>query len=156
MNALPTPLKNMTEQERTHYALKGDYEAIEYCNMYFRVCQTWDDLIDKDVPITETQIHHAFITAMIELPSNKFFQRHCASLVPIMYNGIMDWQASVAMERTNDVRQKLVAYTLRDTFNNLILHCAYILGGKEWVDHINYAYRVNIYGEPVEHYLEEL
>jgi len=149
-------MKDMTEQERTSYALKGNVDAIAFCNMYFRVCQIWDDLIDKDKDLSDSQINNAFIEAMIEMPNNLFFQHYRVYLTPIMLNGILDWQASVSMERTEDEHQKMVAYTLRDSFNNIVLHCAYLIGGKGWVESINHDYRLAVFDEPLESYKEKL
>ena len=146
----------MTEQERTAHALKNNVYAIDFCNAYFRACQVWDDLIDRDKDISDKDINNAFISMLVEMPNNPFFQANRTYLAPIMMNGIIDWMDANDMEDSGDKHQQMVAYTLRDSFNNLLLHCAYLIGGKDWLDEIRYQFRLAIYDEPLEDYLESL
>ena len=146
---------SVTEQERTAYALKDNPYAIEFCNHFFYVCQLWDDLIDKDKEIDQKTISDCFILMLIEMPANPFFKQHSDYLSAAMMAGIIDWLDANDLEKGND-QQKMIAYTLRDSFNTVLLQCAYLIGGKDWVNEIRKEFRLEIFGEPIEKYLESL
>jgi len=148
-------MPGISEQTFTYTACKGYKPAIDLCNLFFHVCQVWDDLVDKDKDVTEEQVNNAFIIALIEIPSNPFYQQYFHYLKGVMFAGIIDWMDANDLEK-GDEHQKMVAYTLRDNFNNLLIHCAYLLGGKAWMHHIRKQLRLNVYDEPIREYLESL
>ena len=50
-----------------HALFKGNDDAVQLVLMLREISHTWDDLIDKDKPVADTQIHRAFWIALIGL-----------------------------------------------------------------------------------------
>lgn len=148
-------MANISEQEFTFKACRGYKPAVDLCNQYFHVCQLWDDLIDKDAIRNDTDINNAFISALFEIPSNVFYQSNFNYLKGVMLSGVIDWLDANDLEKGTD-HEKMIAYTLRDNFNNLVIHCAYLIGGKAWMHEIRKQLRLNVYDEPLEKYMESL
>ena len=42
-------------------------------NDLFRAMHTWDDLVDKDKPVSEADINGAFVALMVHVPANPFY-----------------------------------------------------------------------------------
>jgi hypothetical protein len=109
---------------------KNDEAAVNYIVDFLAAWHIWDDLIDKDKPITDESINQAFINAFIKLPRNTFYQANFAILNPLMENAFVSWFAANGLEQRNENLR--TAYDLRNTYLNIVIACANIIGGVEW------------------------
>ena len=109
---------------------KGNEAAVDYIADFLAAWHIWDDLIDKDKPITDESINQAFINAFIKLPRNPFYQANFGILNPLMENAFINWFAANNLEQQN--QNLRTAYDLRNTYLNIIVTCANIIGGVEW------------------------
>ena len=143
-----TSLEIETFRESFNYYFKGNQAAVVLCLDYFIVCHAWDDLIDRDVAISDNSISMAFKTLFHKIPNNPFYQQHAIELTPVMMNVIIQWEAANVLDKgSNNDQQK--AYMLRAGFYSLISHIALICGGYEWVQEIApEIYR--LYGETIK------
>jgi hypothetical protein len=121
----------MTGLDTLRDCLRGRQDAVDLVLMIREVSHTWDDLIDQDKPVTQTQIHRAFWISLIGIKSNTFYQQHAALLEPILETGILNYVASVELERTAGHSRHL-AHTARYAVGDVVLLMARILGGLEW------------------------
>ena len=79
-------------REFFEHFLLGNQAAVNF-NLLFRdILHTWDDLIDRDKPVSGEAIHQAFRAALVLLPANPFYR---------------DWL------------EKLLRKPLEDAFSNL-------------------------------------
>lgn len=139
--------------------MQGNLAAVEFCLQFFFVCHLWDDLIDKDVEREDAAINSAFWMAMVEIPSNPFYQRHIHTLQPIIANAIMEWHAANELQSSDlpDMEHhRHIAYTLRLSILSVITTCARIVGGYEWA--LNVTPEIRLYGqrETLNEYIEDL
>ncbi|MGH8444914.1 MAG: hypothetical protein ACREVL_06580 [Solimonas sp.] len=135
--------------------LRGNAAAIEFCLLLGSVSQTWDDLIDGDKPVTAQQINAAFFKALIQIPANRFYRIHFASLQPLMQAAAYDWLAANELERGGADEQAL-AYVLRDSLVAVVTQCAALVGGHGWaIDHAA-AIRRYFHDEPAAEYVRKL
>ena len=109
---------------------KGNEAAVDYIADFLAAWHIWDDLIDKDKPITDESINQAFINVFIKLPRNPFYQANFGILNPLMENAFINWFAANNLEQQN--QNLRTAYDLRNTYLNIIVTCANIIGGVEW------------------------
>ena len=80
--------------------------------------------------ITDEGINQTFINIFIKLPRNPFYQANFIVLNPLMENSFIHWFAANELERKKeDLR---MAYDLRNTYLNIIVACANIIGGNDW------------------------
>lgn len=127
-----------------HY-FKGNSDAVILCLDYFTVCHIWDDLIDKDKPISDADVSVAFKTLVHKIPNNPFYKLYTNELTPVLMSVIMQWEDANVLDHGNE-NDKDKAYMLRAGMYNLISHIALICGGYEWAQEIGPEIR-RLYGE---------
>ena len=66
--------------DQVAYVLRGDADAIAFFMSILSVCHFWDDLIDKDVEISDEAINSVMWVALIDIPANPFYQQHREAL----------------------------------------------------------------------------
>lgn len=94
----------------------GDQAAVNYLLDMGEVIEVWDDLIDKDKPLSDERINNVFYILTIKLPQNPFYVAYHQQLTPYLeasYNSFLD---SVELEKGSE-QDKMFAYVLR--FNSL-------------------------------------
>jgi len=106
--------------------LKGDPGAIRYVLDMVYIAHLWDDLVDRDKERTKEEIDHAFKVCLFHLVENPFYTRFIGELKPVMVNAYLNWQAS------NMIKDKAKEWFLRASIYNIIVHCAYLVGGMQW------------------------
>lgn len=133
--------------------LKND-AAVKFCETLFSISQTWDDLIDKDVDVPEDAINCMMWDGLITLPNNPFYRDNFGTLGPLMQSYIVDWWDSNVLKK-GSVQDKCVAYVLRDSLSSIVIHCAYIVGGFDWMTMVSMRVRDALYDESMNDYVEE-
>lgn len=93
------------------------------------IAEVWDDLVDKDKPVSDDRLNNAFTVMLTELPLNPFFDRYKTQLTPLMVAGINAWQDANALERGSD-NDKAMAYVLRDWYVELVMFVIYLTAGR--------------------------
>lgn len=131
-------------------------DAVAFCETLFRISQTLDDLIDKDQPVSDDAIVSAFWQALIELPGNPFYRRHELYLRPLMAGALQDWRDSVLLERGDDDHGKALAFVLRSQLTSLVVQCAYLVGGEDWMNHVSEPIRRHFHDHSFAEYLTDL
>jgi hypothetical protein len=143
------------EHEFLDAALQGNRSAVEFCQIIFRISQTWDDLIDHDNPDGPDAINRMMFEAMVELPENIFYQRFFYELRPLIRSYIADWMAANDLESEDDSGRRL-AFVLRDNVGAIITQCAYLIGGLSWMQQVNVEVRKHIHEDSYEQYVSDL
>lgn len=121
----------MTEPDFLAAVLKGNAAAVDLCLQLGVVSQAWDDLVDRDVPMPPAAVHAAFMAALIDIPSNPFFQEHAHTLLPVLRTAAYDYIASVQLE-AGDAHDRTLAFVLRDSLVAIVVLCASLIGGHAW------------------------
>ena len=107
-----------------------DVHAVQFLLTIGSVAEVWDDLVDKDNEVTESEINKTFLALLTELPLNPFFDQYKFRLVPLMVTGINTWQDSNILSKGSD-NDKAMAYVLRDWYVELVMFVVYLLHGYE-------------------------
>ena len=110
---------------------QGNEDAVQFMMMAHEVVHTWDDLIDKDKPVTEAQIHRSFWIAIVGFSKNRFYRQFQDDFLPVFESGIFNYIASVVMEKTPG-HQRQLAHTARYAVSDIALVIARIVGGVDW------------------------
>jgi len=79
--------------EMVELCANGNKDAARYLSEFAYVCRIFDDLIDKDYPVSNEQICRAFFILMAGLWLNPFFLRNSRLLIPlhvVSVNAFMD------------------------------------------------------------------
>lgn len=144
------------EREFLQQVLKDSAPAILFCESLFRVSQTLDDLIDGDRPVTHDAIYQAFWESLIDIPSNAFYRAHELVLRPLMASALQDWKDSVTLERDGSYHGKTIAFVLRDQLTSLVVQCAGIVGGFEWMQYVSKDIRLHFHEDTLQSYISDL
>lgn len=122
-SALPVTLA-----ERMPVWLCGHPQALQLCRDLLFIAARWDDLIDKDTPLMDSDIHE-LMQVSLSLPLNPFYIQHFAALHTLLQNSIRNWKVAVAIERdpAHTETNLMTAFILRSSYVDIIAHMAMIL-----------------------------
>lgn len=139
------------EQQRIaiREALNHDQAAVSFIEAFFFVCDVWDDLIDKDKPVTDHNINAAFWACLIGLPRNPFYAKYKFELEPVMAAAIQNWHAANSLERSDSITLRRAANVLRNRVFDLVMVCARLIGGIDHALHHGPILASYFYDEPL-------
>lgn len=146
----------MRDHDRLLEILKGDRPALDMVIMLQLIVNVWDDLIDKDVAVTDEQINQAFWYCLSGIPTNPFYLKHAYSLHPVIQTGIFNWFAANKMERNKDGMGREIAHVLRYSITDVIVMMAYLVGGYEWAEQHAAEIKLMTQKNPLSDYLAEM
>lgn len=134
----------------------GQKTAIEFCRTLFRISQVLDDLVDRDKPVAPDAVFRAFWEALIDLPGNPFYRQHEPVLRPMMAAALQDWWDATRMEQDGDLHGRHLAFVLRDMLTGIVIQCAGIVGGWEWMQSVSVEIRRHFHEDELIDYLNDL
>ena len=150
------PAMSDTLDQKIFTALKGNVHAVECFFLLRDILHFWDDLIDKDHAVPPEGVHSAMFKALVELPSNPFYQRFGDQLRPVLVNAIANWRAANQFETSGDNRRLQLAYVIRSDYANILIQMAYLVGGRDWVMEVTPSIRDVWTSEDFNDYLVNL
>ena len=122
---------NVYPEDKLVSAMCGNTSAVAFVCLLARVFHLWDDLIDKDKQVSDSDINAAFTHALVTIPTNEFYQQHFWALQPIIRNAITNWHIATQIERSPNESNYPIAFILRSSAVDIITACATIIGGEE-------------------------
>lgn len=125
-----------TRREFFEHFLLGDKAAVAFNLLFVEILHAWDDLIDRDKPVSDEDIHEAFQRALVLLPANPFYRKHFEHLHPLIDVAILNWHAANALEATESHADKEIAFITRSDYLNVFVKSLLLVGG------FNYARKV--------------
>lgn len=137
-------------------ALKGNKQAFRFIEDLSYIARVWDNLVDGDKGSKVTQIDRAFWIALVEIPQNPFFQQYLFQLTPLIRDYINSWMDANRLEKADNEHNRRISFVLRDLIGNIVMQCAYLIGGYDWMREVSFSIRKFQFNEPYEKYLEEL
>lgn len=109
----------------------GNQDALNMCRLLITLGHTWDDIVDKDKPISEDDINNAFLIALVYLPANPFYQRIQAQVLPMWVTVVSAYQTANFFERTKDPHGIEIAHTLRYAVGHILAYAMHVCLGPE-------------------------
>ncbi len=91
----------------------GDEDAARLVDQLASVAHIWDDLIDRDKPVSNEIINRCFEMALVSIPANPFYKAYSTALQPLIYIGVLGYLTANEMEKTGDVYKLEIAHGLR-------------------------------------------
>ena len=104
--------------------------ARDFIGLIFDVFEVWDDLVDRDKPVSNELISDAFHKAIVYLPINPFYMQNFGALYPHVVATITAWETANKLHKADDKESLAHAYTLRKLMINLIVECVRLLDGN--------------------------
>jgi hypothetical protein len=146
----------MTDIELFQKIAKGDRDAAVFMDTMVRLLHFFDDVRDRDKPITEADVAEALSAALIWLPRSGFYQDNFHLLNPVLMVAIENWHAANEMEKGDDHDELRIAFIIRNSYVDLLTMCALICGGEAWAREVSPDIRKRAHGEGFEGYLANL
>lgn len=126
-NSLPEDERFQIQRQKFTEYMRGDMSAVVFLEDVFSICHVWDDLIDKDKPVTDEMINQAFIKSLLDIPSNSFYRAHETQIRDWFLVFINQWLDANKFEK--EKKNSMYSFVLKDTLADLIALCAYIVSG---------------------------
>ncbi|QGH73439.1 MAG: hypothetical protein [Podoviridae sp. cty5g4] len=112
---------------------RGDKDAKSYILDIDYAGRIFDDLIDKDYPVSDEQIAKAYFILLAKLWLNPFFIKYHRTLVPLhiaSFTAFLD--ANKWIKDDNPVK-KVFACVMQDYLVELYICVAFLVGGYEYM-----------------------
>jgi len=109
----------------------GDHNALQFAHILEELSHTWDDLVDKDKPVTEQQINTAFMHCLVHLPANPFYRKIQDSIFPMWITVVSGYEAANHYEQTKDAHGLEIAHGLRYAAGNILAYAIHVCVGPE-------------------------
>lgn len=136
--------------------LKGDEDAVRFCEDVFWVSQVLDDLVDRDRPVPSADVERMALYMFSDIPRNPFYVKHRESLQSYLETALMYWVDANRLE-TQGMAGRRLAFVFRDIIGGVINKCAVLIGGVDWWAEISLdVHRRVSHDEPFEAYSQEL
>lgn len=120
----------MTQEGKLEW-FGGNQDALNMCRLLITLGHTWDDIVDKDKPVSEDDINNAFLIALVYLPANPFYQRIQAQVLPMWITVVSAYQTANFFEKTKDPHGIEIAHTLRYSVGNILAYAMHVCLGPE-------------------------
>lgn len=142
--------------EKIRAIFGGETPGFVFAAKLCSVLHVYDDLIDRDKPVSPEDIHKIFWFALVDLQIDPFFQKHKSHLLPILQNAIFNWRAANVMESLATEGDLQCAYQLRTTYIDLISNTLALERGFEYSLSVTRLLRVEMASESFETYQKNL
>jgi len=100
----------------------GSADAHTFAKQLVRLVHTWDDLIDKDEPVSQTQINDAFLICLVHFPANPFYRMIQPQIAPMMLPIVAAYEAANGFEQSKDPHGVEIAHTLRFSAGHIVAY----------------------------------
>lgn len=98
----------------------GELAGVDMVWLLVQMTHTWDDLIDKDKPVTDAAINNMMRIALVCLPANPVYQK-IQGAAPALWSTIISaYAAANSYEKSKDEKGLEIGHTLRYMAGNLI------------------------------------
>lgn len=116
-------------QENKRRWFKNNTQAVEFINAYFKAVELWDDLIDRDVEITNEFVNDTFLGLMLALPMNDWFVQHRQYYAPLIMASINGFHDANEMCLSDKKHIRNLAFHIRNFGIELHIATAFLIGG---------------------------
>lgn len=134
---------------------KGNQQAKDISFKLLNIAHTWDDIVDKDKELSDTDINSAFVMSIFEIQNSPLW--FSCGLNHHVLNVFLRWQDANAIEKdANSTDEDLAkAYMLRAGIYDIFVIIAYSLHGLDWAKDIGVMVRKS-YGEKLGDFIKEV
>ena len=99
--------------------------------LFADLLHTWDDMVDRDKPISAEEINRAFLIALALLPANPVYQRVQGFAAPFWICVVQAYEAANAMEREGEGHGLEISHSLRYAAGHIIAYAMAATAGYE-------------------------
>jgi len=123
-------LKPLQTEGRAEW-FDGDLNGLEIFRLLVDLLHIWDDLVDKDKPVSESQINRAFLNCLVFLPCNALYQKIQLQIAPLWVCIVSAYETANQFEQIGESHGVEIAHTLRYSAGHIIAYAMVISSGME-------------------------
>lgn len=116
-------------------------EAMRFGKTFVAFCHVLDDVIDRDKNLTDENLISTTLSMMLELTLNPFFVQNRMLLLPLIVQSFNAWLDANTFEKSEDVKVRRSADTLKGFYHEVVFHLAYLTGGWNRLRIVTRKYR---------------
>ena len=109
----------------------GNQDALNMYQAFVDLAHVWDDLVDKDKPVSVEKINRAFLTCLVFLPANPFYRGIQDQILPMWLVVISAYETANFFEKNKDEHGVEIAHGLRYAVGNIIAYAIHVCIGME-------------------------
>lgn len=109
----------------------GNQDALDMFNAFSHLAHVWDDLIDRDKPVSEANINLAFISCLALLPANPFYRSIQDQILPMWVVVVSSYETANKYERDKDPHGLEIAHGLRYAAGQIVAYAVHVCVGPE-------------------------
>jgi hypothetical protein len=131
---------NQLELDDFIKAVIPDPEAATMVAIITRLVRHADNCADRDLLPPQDEMARAMHYALVDLPSNKFYQQHIGVFAPLLVTIFAVWAKSETFKDSTVPQRRAWAYAWRDGISFVLYHTAYLVGGVECAMNVTAAF----------------
>ena len=109
----------------------GNENALRMFNAFVDLAHVWDDLVDKDKPVSADDINRAFLTCLVYLPANPFYRSIQNEILPMWVTVVSAYETANFFEANKDAHGIEIAHGLRYAAGNIMAYAVVVCVGAE-------------------------
>jgi hypothetical protein len=109
----------------------GNQDALNMYRAFVNLAHTWDDMIDRDKPVSADDINRAFLTCLVYLPANPFYRAIQDQIMPMWLVVVSSYETANAFEKAKDPHGIEIAHSLRYAAGSIIAYAVHVCLGAE-------------------------
>lgn len=94
--------------------MKGNLFAVDTVIQLSSISETWDDLIDKDVPVGPDRVNEMLTTVLVRLTNNPFYNAYQTQFMITTMIGINAWMDANSLELAPTPKERALAFYIRN------------------------------------------
>ena len=109
----------------------GNENALRMFNAFVDLAHVWDDLVDKDKPVSADDINRAFLTCLVYLPANPFYRSIQNEILPMWVTVVSAYETANFFEANKDAHGIEIAHGLRYAAGNIMAYAVVACVGAQ-------------------------
>jgi len=78
----------------------GNQDALNMFRLFVDLSHIWDDLVDKDNPVSDDRINHAFLCCLVYLQANPFYRSIQEQVLPMWISVVSAYDTANKFENS--------------------------------------------------------
>ena len=133
----------------------NDPEGVNFFVCLAQMCHIWDDLIDKDKPVSDQKINDMMKIALVVLPLNSVYRKISHAFPHFMATVISAYETANYFEKTGDRKGLEIGHNLRYAIGHIVAYAMEVCIGSEAArKHLPDMWKLVVY-ENFDDYMKE-
>jgi hypothetical protein len=133
----------------------GNQDAANMYSLFVELSHAWDDIVDGDKNIQQDKINQAFLTALVYLPANPFYQAIQDKVLPMWVTIASAYEVANKFEKDKDPHGLEISHGLRYAAGHIVAYAVIVCIGQEKAQEVLPDMWKDIFFERFDEYRKE-